>query len=351
MASDVDVRDRIDDYTDTIFAMVGFANFYRFDDETRQMKDEVIVFQGRRLTPSPERATTDRGDKRGDVTPDLGIWYRSNRGVLGDAKQSFPENRDFWVGDFEQLMAYDDDLTGWPCDGERVDQHDVVLLVHQSRAVAVGDYYEQHQATGRISFARPFSIISYNRSNQRAPYFFFEKRVGTLSEGALDGRLHEGVSVPMAGLRDAYSTVKLWDSKPPVPYIAQLIWEHVVFRRASEDARFAKLRKDQKLEVPLAVDEIVEELNRGFSFRTLCPNPSEHGTPREPHVPRRKWCLEACNALVDGGCAKWASDSREDVVVYFRKVEDVLEYMLAVCGGTADRESRQLPLFPDHPDQ
>jgi len=45
------IRDKIDDYKDTIFAITGFINLYRYDDNKKSMRSDVIVFQGRRLTP------------------------------------------------------------------------------------------------------------------------------------------------------------------------------------------------------------------------------------------------------------------------------------------------------------
>lgn len=342
MTSGTDLQDRMDDYTDTIFAIVGFVNFYRFDDETRQMRDDVMVFQGRRLTPSPAKATTAKGDKIDYVTPDLGVVHGQARGVLGEAKHSFPRDRQFWIDDFRQLMAYDDDLTGWPCLGGRVEQHDVVLLTHLTNVVAVCDYYQQKHSQGEVTFARPFAIVSFGRVERRQPSFHFEKRLGSISDKGLDERLRQGVPVLMSVLQDAYSTVKLYDAKPPLPYMAQLIWEHVATPRASEHPRFPSLRKNQRLEVPLTIEQIADELHKGFSFRTLAPDRTE----REPQVPRKKWCVEACEALVGGAAAKWAEpDSKEAVTVYFRKVDSVLEYMLEVCAGKVEAEQPQLPLF------
>src|SRR5207249_438523 len=124
------IRDDIDDYQDSVFAIIGFANFYRFDDTTRTMRDDVVVFQGRRLTPSPAKAVNSDGNPVEFVTPDVGILLPSNLGVLAEVKKSFPADEQHWFDDFKQLMAYDDDLTGWPSASGAVTAHDVVLLVH-----------------------------------------------------------------------------------------------------------------------------------------------------------------------------------------------------------------------------
>ena len=54
MNAEQSIRAEIDNYSDSIFAIVGFMNFYRFDDTTRKIRNDVLVFQGRRLTPSKQ---------------------------------------------------------------------------------------------------------------------------------------------------------------------------------------------------------------------------------------------------------------------------------------------------------
>jgi len=347
MTSAEQLLNEIDDYQDTVFAILGFVNFYRFDDHARKLREEVIVFQGRRLTPSAAKATTADGGSRECVTPDFGVLHRPGHGVLGDAKKSFPKDRSLWRKDFEQLMAYDDDLTGWPCTEERVDAHDVVLLTHQTRVVAVCDYYKDKTSSGDIHFSRPFSVVSFNRSDERQANFHFEKRLGNLSDGDLDERLHLGVSVPMHVFADEYFTVKLYDSEPPLPYMAALIWEHVVADRASEDPeKYAALHKNQKLEVVFTLEEMVQQLHQSFSFHALGPQDTE----RQPLVPRKAWCRRACDVLVAADMAKWIEPPPKDkVLVYFRKLDDVLARMLAICAEGAAAET-QLPLFLETPE-
>jgi hypothetical protein len=307
MSSLDELRERIDDYSDTVFAILGFVNFYRFNDATGQLREEVLVFQGRRLSPSPAKATTPGGNKVEFVTPDFGVLDPLGPAVLGDAKKSFPRDETHWLDAFEQLTAYDDDLSGWPCRDERVERHDIVLLTHVTRVVAVCDYYQRRVGAGEIQFNRPFSIVSFVRSDERQPFFHFEKRLGQLSDAAFDDRLRRGVPVPMAVFVSVYSTVKIYDAEPPLPYMAQLIWEHVIVPRASDSPRFRALHRNQKLEVKLTVDEIADELGRGFSFQVLCPESTE----RQPQVPRRAWCVRACDALVAGGMARWNGEDRK----------------------------------------
>lgn len=346
MKSSTEVQNAINDYQDTIFAILGFVNFYRFDDQKREHRDDVIVFQGRRLTPSPQKGTTPEGNSVEFVTPDFGVLYEEGQGVLGDVKKSFPRDQTLWIDDFRQVMSYDDDLTGWPCTDEQVERHDVVLLTHQSRVVDVCDYYQQRAGTGDITFTRPFIIVEFNRSGEARDFFFFRKHFGELSHTDLSNRLRRGVEVPMNAFVESYSTIKLYDSEPPLPYMVFLIWEHVVAARASDDPRFPKLRRNWKVEVVLTIDEIVSELRKDFSFQALCPDEKD----RQPMVPRKQWCVRACEALIKGKLASWAErDSKEKVRFQFRKLDNVLDHMIELCTNDAEDTGNQLELFSPQP--
>ena len=185
------------------------------------------------------------------------------------------------MDDFEQLMSYDVDLTGWPSQDGRVDQHDVVLIIEQGRAVRVRKFYESN--TGTIKFTRPFIMVQINRSDNRQPYYFFQRVFGTLSDASLDTVLEEGKKVPMKVFLEKYSTVKLYDAEPPLPYLMELIWTQVVVDAARLTPGFGKLRKRQKLPIDLKVEEIVQRLREGFSFQSI----DAHATDGSPSFPKR----------------------------------------------------------------
>ena len=54
-----EIQEEIENYKDTLYAIIGFMNLYRYDDEKGLMRSDVIVFQGRRLTPHPKKAESD----------------------------------------------------------------------------------------------------------------------------------------------------------------------------------------------------------------------------------------------------------------------------------------------------
>ena len=338
MDQDITYQNKIDDYEQTIHAIVGFMNFYLYDPTTESMKEDVSVFQGRRLLPSPEKSTTSKGEVP-YVTPDFGILLPTKFGVLGEVKKSFPQEQEYWRRTFEQLLKYDDDLSGWPL-VDKVNSHDIVLILHQTRATAVRNYYEQ-SLKSIITFQRSFSMVQFIRAEERAPYYLFQKIYGTLTDKTIDEGLTNSIPVPMAIFVKTYSQIKIYDSKPPLPYLMDLIWTNIVLPIASDKPEFNKIRKNQKIEVELTIDKIAEELHAGFSFHCF----HEEHEERQPHIPQREWVMEACEQLVKSEDANWADEGKNTIRILFKKkYDDTLAHFIECCAGKEEDEN-QLNIF------
>jgi hypothetical protein len=338
MNSEQAIRAEIDNYNDSIFAIVGFMNFYRFDDTTRKIRNDVLVFQGRRLTPSKQ--TNAEGAAVEYVTPDLGVLLPTNHGVLAEVKRSFPKDHQHWHDDFQQLMAYDDDLTGWPTPSQKVPTHDIVLLLHQTRAVAVKDYYEQNPG-GSLKFTRPFTIVEFNRDSEAQAFFFFRTITGAVSQKPLADRLRLGIPVPMTMYLLQYSTVKLYDAAPPLPCLLELIWTHVVAFKISNTQAYKMPAKKQKVKVEVTPDEISERLETNFSFHGLQQG---HADGRQPKVLEKCWVRDACAALVKFGDATWTDTTKTKLIINFVKRENVLDYFVKQCARDPQNNG-QMELF------
>ena len=333
-----DIQNRIDNYFQTIIAIVGFMNFYKFDSD----QDPILLFQGRRLKPSGNGS-----DEPDFVTPDIGIMLPNSTGVLGEVKHTFPKDKKFWIDAFNQVLKYDDDLTGWPNEKKIVSNHDLVLLTHTSRSRAVVNFYREKKEAGDISFNRPFSIVEYNLVSERKNYFFFRIEEGVISDEQVNAKLQEGVPVPMTVLLFNYAAVKLYDDKPEVPYLMYLIWNHVVLEKASELEQFRNLRKNQKIDVTLSIDEIVDTLRMGFSFRLLNSEYSD----MQPHIPKKPWVKEACQKFIEWNEAKW-NDTEKSTLTFkaHKQYKDTLKHFINAYVGEGN--IGQATLFDlDEPDQ
>jgi hypothetical protein len=215
--------------------------------------------------------------------------------------------------------------------------HEIVLLLHQSRAIKVKKYYEK-LSDGESFFKKPFIIIEFNRSNESKPYFFFRIVSGILSDNELNSKLELGVPVPMNALLSIYSTIKIYDSQPPLPLMLELIWTNVVLNKAIENPKFPSLTKRQKIEVILDIDEIVDKLYNEFSFKILHGNNTEN----QLKVPQKEWIVEACEKLIKFKEAKWSNSSKTQIVFFFKKYQKVLEHFSEVCSNELNDENLSL---------
>jgi hypothetical protein len=339
-------QNKISDYEDTVFAILGFMNLYRFDDNAKAMRSNVKVFQGRRLSRIDKKTVTTGEEKqeiieKRVVTPDIGIIYSETEGILAEVKKSFCKNREHWINDFEQILSYDGIIEDWPTHNGKLDKHEIALLVHQTRARAVADYYQQHK-NEKISFSNPFTIIEFNRSDEASPFLFFRTLSGSLGEEILRNRLHEGVSVSMEKLSGAYSEIKLYDALPPYPYLLELIWTNIILPIAIQDERFLHMRKNGKIDIKVEIEHVINVLFNSFSFKKL------HGDePNQPRIPCRDWIVEAFEILILAGEGKWVEKENGVLSVVFKKHTDVLEHFIEICSTYSQEmeEAEQTSLF------
>ena len=338
-----ETRIDVDDYTDTIHAIIGFVNLYLLDDKTFQPRPQVKGFQGRHLSPLPTEKQTGGPGVEKYVSPDLGIVIEESRGILGEVKKNFPKE-DMERGNkiFVQLKGYDQNLIGWPTVSQQVKSHEIVLLVHLKTSAYAKEFYEEHVCQTGAVFERPFSIVEFGRHSQVEEYFLLKTGLGEPTEIGGEKKLKYSVSVPMRVFLHDYAKSKLYDAQPPLPYLAELIWRHVCTPIASEDPKFEHLRKNQKVEVALAIEDIIERLNEGFSFSFWH---SQH-PERQPRIPRTEWVKQACQFLVESGEAEWVKGSEEtELIIFYRKYDDPKEHFNLSHASLEEKKTAE-PMLP-----
>ena len=334
-----EIYNEIDDYTDSVYAILGFCNLWSYDKQTGTNKPNVKVFQGRRLTPPTSLNLTETTTA---VTPDLGIVVDDKDAILGEIKKNFPkdDSNDRQKEIFEQLKQYDQQLSGWPTPTEAVNSHELTLLVHQMTSAYANDYFSIHKQA--INFNRPFCIVSFNRVDQGDHYFFFQLVSGNpgCSMKINEPRLHYGIPIPMHALLIAYSKSKIYDAMPPLAYLLNLIWENVFTPIAAENPKFQQLKTNSKLDIQVKVDAIVKVLQDSFSFQCW-----HKGYPdRQPLIPKREWIEKACQFFVDSQVGGWL-DYNEELQVHYRKLDKTLDHFIRLVSESLAKKEYQPLMF------
>jgi hypothetical protein len=148
-----------------------------------------------------------------------------------------------------------------------------------------------------------------------------------LSSRDIDDFLEDGSKVPMKVLVNKYSTVKIYDAEPPLPYMMDLIWSHVVLEDVRVNPKFTRLRRRHILPVVISVDEIVQTLREGFTFRSLVMNASEGS----PAIPCPQWVKRAIEQLIKARDAEWEGPTKTSVRFFFQKYKDPLDHFIQSC--------------------
>jgi hypothetical protein len=318
-----DTKVKINDYTDTIFAIIGFAHLYLFDMATFKSRPEVKAFQGRRLIAYEDQSK--KRDNGKDVTPDFGIVIDNKLGILGEVKKNFPKDTDRALKEFKQLKQYDQSLIGWNTPKQIIQNQEIILLVHYTTSTYAVDFYNNEFNKNLSNFSVPFSVVEFSQINMAQEFLSFRTCLGSPTElGSLG--LRSGVRIPMIILTTEYSTIKLYDAEPPTPYLAELIWIHVVLPRASNSSSFSVLKKNQRILVPMEINDIEDELCKGFCFSSW----HKGKTDRQPKIPKTDWVKEACRFMVASGDAEWDKSGDERSLSFvFRKHENIHDHFIS----------------------
>jgi len=336
-----DTNNSINDYMETVQAIIGFTNLFYLDDRTYKPLPHVIRFQGRRLAPL-------RGDEQSgaepDVFPDLGIVINNTHGILGEVKKNFPKddsNRAKRI--FEQLKSYDQPLLGWPVPGERIKTYDIALLIHLTTSSYAEAFCNGWQEREEVALKCPFAIIEFTRLSQVQEFFIFRIKTGEIVECAGNKSLKEGILIPMEALLSEFTSTLLYDAEPPLAYLVYVIWAHVMTPLASENPAYESLRKNQKLELVLTVNDIVEILHKGFSFSQW----HENNSHRQSRIPHLDWVKRACEFLVEVNEAEWLdSNEKNKILVYYRKYDDVDAHFINLYAALEETKAASPPMLP-----
>ncbi|TKJ30856.1 hypothetical protein CEE39_07805, partial [bacterium (candidate division B38) B3_B38] len=219
-----EIKNQVDNYEQTVFALLAFANHARWDEEYQTYIPESQFSIGRRMSP-------EKGDT---VTPDLVVQRTQVYGLIVEAKKTFPKEKNYWIDTLKQLKRYDGKLKGWFTNDEFIDTSDLVLMIHYPRAPAITEYIEERCREGELSFQNNFSIVSFV-IEEKLYFINLEKRYGEIYDKYINDSLKNICRFPMEKLLcEKRREIKFYDDEPPMPYLLQILW-HDVFSNMKED--------------------------------------------------------------------------------------------------------------------
>lgn len=330
-------RDRVNDYAQTVNAILAFAAFVVHDGESQRPNSEFGF--GRRMTTSlinPKSPSTN-------VTPDLVAQKSVKYGVVAEAKKSLAKNQSNWIVHVEQLRKYDDDLEGWWTEDEKISHSDAVMLIHQSRGRQFVRFLENQKDTVPDSVGPNTCVVEFNESEETLAYYFFRLEFGSIPDVELGERLDIGVEVPLDKLRMSFPNIQYYDAEPPMPLLLTHLWTNV-FPAMREHGEYDDKTKSTKIKASVA--DLSAELQRAFGSKALRQD------DRSGEFPKQRWVREAFERLVKYRLATPSSGEDERYIIYYRSFrDDVLDRFVKlevekVEGKKAEVGEEQISMFP-----
>lgn len=330
------IRNEVEDYEQTVKALLAFGAFVVHDGES-QRPDSEFGF-GRRMTTSPH----NKVNPSGSVKPDLVAQKSSGYGIVAEAKTSLTRDQSRWTDHLAQLRKYDDELTGWWTQDEKIAHSDAVMLIHQSRGRQFVRFLQEQKKEDPGAVGPHTSVVEFNRSDQAAIYYFFRIEEGLILDAELSNKIDTGIQIPFDELLKSFPLIHYYDSPPPIVQILIDLWTEV-FPYLIAESVYDEEKGSRKISVSLS--NVTEELQKAYGSGLLRQD------SRSSEFPRRKWVRQAFEWLVRQKRAIPPANGSDNYTIYYKPLRgDVLDRFikmeLAYTVHPAD-DTAQETLFPE----
>lgn len=329
------VRERIDEYKGTIHALQAFVSLTTWDNVGRQKHPDAVFSFGRRMTTSANNLVAPNIE----VTPDAVIQVSEETGYVVEAKYSMPRDSQHWVDDANQILKYDDDLTGWWTGTERILVYNNVMLVHWSRSVQFVEFLQEWMAINQVKFTPTTAIVEFTKADNAKEFYNLRLLWGRVTDTELAQILKYGKMIPIEKVVGTYGSKKFYDSEPKVvEFTMAIIWQDYLNERADRTLHNKKLGG---IPVYVNINELTIELQRLFG------QPSS--SPRDVEFPHKTWIQTAMDEFVNIKLARRLENDPNgyDYLVIFRRInKELLEYFVESRSKAEKTEkAKQLGLF------
>jgi len=320
------IRNACEDYTSTVHALLAFSALI-VHDGTAVRPDARFGF-GRRMTTSSRNQISPSTE----VTPDLVAQKDERYGIASEIKRSLSKDSGHWDDHVNQLRKYDDDLAGWWTASEKIATSDSVLLIHHSRSRRFRNYLEDLVTKNPGEAGQSMALVEFVRSEEATVYIFFRQEWGKISDPDLGRRLHdEGVQVPLSDVLRTFSSVRFYDSAPPLHLLLTWLWTDIFAAMADPANYDERLRANP---IPVSVEAITRELQEAYGSRA---GPFTADV-RSAEFPQRAWVRQALDTLVSIGLARSESGDAGYLVLYRSFREDVLTHFVELLENVAQKQ-------------
>ncbi|MGB2938016.1 MAG: hypothetical protein WBD05_07470 [Phycisphaerae bacterium] len=331
------LRVECDNYDQTVQAIKALAHELLWVDKKKHLRSNGSAFIGRRM----ETSASNRISPENTVTPDLVVRTAPSHGVVAEAKLALaktPANREEKL---KQVQKYDDDLVGWDTPNEKVDSHDVLLVVHHFHGKQVQAQLREMMEAGQISFVRPFGLVCFGIVTQEEAWLSLELLEGHMSSGVKETKLanRHAMSLDHVAANPVLGSIALYDAEPPCPWLMHCIHE-AIMSSALDDAEHLLLQEEGLVEKKISVEHLRDLLSDLFG-----PGPP---ADRTPEIPRTSWVRKAMSLFSKMGWAKRLAG--HEYVFFIKNRRKPFEQFIKVCAeeqvGAEEKKKKEAEKMP-----
>lgn len=333
------VRDEINDYEQTVNAILSFAAFVVHDGKSQRPGSEFGI--GRRMTTSPDNSISPSSD----ITPDLVAQKSQQYGIVAEVKKTLDQNQFNWNRHIKQLRKYDDKLEGWWTEDKKIRHTDTIMLIHHSRSRPFARFLQYKKGDDPDLVGLNICVVEFNHSVETVAYYFFRLEFGNIRDTELCQRLEDGIPIPLDDVRMSFPNIQFYDTKPPIPLLLSCLWTDV-FSSRMEDGEYDEKTKSLKLKI--SASDITVELQKAFGSKAL----KQDG--RSGEFPKHKWVREAFERLIKYKLAAPCSGDNDKYTIHYRSFRDdvlnrFIKFELDLVKGDNKKgaSKKQKSLFPN----
>ena len=325
-------------YERAVHTLLAFSFAVTWDPSSSRVRGGTAVYQGLKMFDPAGR----------ERTPDLVIRLDKNSGVVAELKKSLPKNKGLWAAIFEQIEGYCRPLSGWDKPAKEKVSHAVAALFPFDFKDDVAEFLEVRKASGKLAIDVTCGAFAFFLEARPKDFWTFELFWTEERTGRFPGSMKRITSVPFARLMLAYGgEVKFIDDKPPLLFLAQVIWDNIFSSIPSEEEYRAN--RGGVIEFPITPVELTKRLNLIYSFSSILHKYGKDpiNPPQPPQAIRKEWVVDVLNFLKKHKLAEETDPGKAYKILFKKLRPNTLDHLITCMASdsvTTSNLQETLPL-------
>jgi len=224
-------------------------------------------------------------EKENSLTPDFTVFFNEEYGLLFEMKRTFPQNKEAFDKELNQLEKYTHPLPFKSSGGSRITPsvHDVVLLVSSSKSFTIAKKINNRINNKEIELDTNLILLEYMYSEHDKTSGYQFRRVPMLEKNFQDSELpdekrlsqkmemkenegYENIFIEPCDFVDKKVTGVLCNDKPPALYLVCYLWDKVFYNYLDKKQKERWSRKNPRntFEIEIDLDNLQGELNNDY---------------------------------------------------------------------------------------